>query len=201
MVRADEQLRPVRSPIKSVISPTSPPQQIFNADSVPFQKLPEIVNRFLTAPDPILLHYTINPALVPSERPSAWDVEIKTEDVPLKSRITVMLQSSKDSAQDLSKLDEEVSVIPQHSLRQKNHLPPGARRSPSTHSRCTTRTSSARSYSLLHVTLRGSSTCGSSRSLAISRACLGVGRVKAGPSVQRTSAGASSSSCRGWKRR
>jgi hypothetical protein len=87
---------------------------------VPFQKLPEIVNRFLTAPDPILLHYTINPTLVPPDRPSAWDVEIKTEDVPLKSRITVMLQSSKESAQDLSKLDEEVSPMSKHTLQRLN---------------------------------------------------------------------------------
>jgi hypothetical protein len=35
-------------------------------------------------------------------------VEIKMEDVPLKSRMTSLLQSSKESMQDLNKLDEEV---------------------------------------------------------------------------------------------
>ncbi|KAH9916573.1 uncharacterized protein BXZ73DRAFT_105767 [Epithele typhae] len=44
MVRADARLR-----------------QIFNADSAYFQHLPEHVNRFLLPPDPIILHYTLNP--------------------------------------------------------------------------------------------------------------------------------------------
>jgi SWI/SNF-related matrix-associated actin-dependent regulator of chromatin subfamily D len=82
--------------------------QIFNGDSMLFQKLPEIVNRYLVAPDPILLHYTINPAVTPPERPSAWDVEIKMEDLALKSRMAVMVHTNKESSQSLSKLDEEV---------------------------------------------------------------------------------------------
>ena len=83
--------------------------QIFNADSLPFQKLPEIVNRFLLVPDPIVIQYYIEPTQIPPGHPSAWDVEVKLEDSTLKSRTTAMLQMSKESAQDLTKLDEEVS--------------------------------------------------------------------------------------------
>lgn len=59
--------------------------------------------------DPILLHYTINPSIPPPERPAAWDVELKTDDTTMKGRMQVMVQANKDSAQDLAKLDEEVS--------------------------------------------------------------------------------------------
>jgi len=93
MVRADNQLRP-----------------IFNADSLPFQKLPEIVNRFLLVPDPIVIQYYIEPTQIPPGHPSAWDVEVKLEDSTLKSRTTAMLQMSKESAQDLTKLDEEIAL-------------------------------------------------------------------------------------------
>ncbi|KAF5375399.1 hypothetical protein D9615_007956 [Tricholomella constricta] len=96
MVRADERLRP-----------------IFNGDSILFQKLPEVVNRYLAAPDPIILHYTINPAIPPPERPSAWDVEIKMEDLSLKGRMAAMVSQSKESTQMLTKMDEEIALLAQ----------------------------------------------------------------------------------------
>ena len=84
--------------------------QIFGPEPVIFQKLPEIVNRYLTAPDPVILHYNLNPA-EPPERPSAWDVELKMEDSALKNRMAVVVNTSKESTQTLLKLDEEVSYI------------------------------------------------------------------------------------------
>lgn len=62
-------------------------------------------------PDPIILHYTIDPSVPPPERPLAWDVEVKTEDGALKNRMTAMLQTSKETIQDAAKLDEEVRFI------------------------------------------------------------------------------------------
>ena len=82
--------------------------QIFGVEPVIFQKLPEIVNRYLAAPDPIVLHYNLNPAVPPPDRPSAWDVELKIEDSALKNRMAVTVNTSKESAQALLKLDEEV---------------------------------------------------------------------------------------------
>ncbi|KAJ7908286.1 SWI/SNF complex protein [Mycena leptocephala] len=96
LVRADEKLRP-----------------IFNGESILFQKLPELVNRCLAAPDPIILHYMINPTIPAPERPMAWDVEVKTEDVGLKGRMAVMVQANKESAQNLTKLDEEIATLAQ----------------------------------------------------------------------------------------
>ncbi|KAJ7208464.1 SWI/SNF complex 60 kDa subunit [Mycena rebaudengoi] len=90
LVRADEKLRP-----------------IFNGESILFQKLPELVN---PSPEPIVLHYIIDPTVPSPERPLAWDVEIKTEDLSLKSRMAVMVQATKDSAQSLSKIDDEIAI-------------------------------------------------------------------------------------------
>ncbi|KAJ7281736.1 SWIB/MDM2 domain-containing protein [Mycena rebaudengoi] len=81
LVRADEKLRP-----------------IFNGESILFQKLPELVNRCLASPEPIVLHYMIDPTVPSPKRPLAWGVEIKTEDLSLKSRMAVMVQATKDSA-------------------------------------------------------------------------------------------------------
>jgi len=82
--------------------------KIFGADLLMFQHIPELVNRYLMPPDPIIMHYTVDPAVVPLERPSAWDVEVRTEDGAMKSRMATMVQATKESAQELTKLDEEV---------------------------------------------------------------------------------------------
>lgn len=96
MVRADDRLRP-----------------IFGGDNIAFQKLPEVVNRYLAAPEPIVLHYTIDPTIPPPERHSIWDVEIKMEDLSLKSRMAVTIHQSKESAQALAKMDEEIALLAQ----------------------------------------------------------------------------------------
>lgn len=95
-IKADESLRP-----------------ILGGDMVVFQQLPELVNRYLMPPDPVVLHYTINPAVPPSDRPSAWDIEVKMEDTSLKSRMATIIHPTKDSIQDLSKLDEEIALLAQ----------------------------------------------------------------------------------------
>jgi SWI/SNF-related matrix-associated actin-dependent regulator of chromatin subfamily D len=66
------------------------------------------VNRFLTAPDPVVLHYILNPGIPPPERPQAYDVEVKMEDTALKHKMSVTINTSKESAQTLLKLDDEV---------------------------------------------------------------------------------------------
>jgi len=96
LIRADDKLRP-----------------IFGLETVIFQKLPEIVNRYLVAPDPIILHYNLNPSVPPPERPSAWDVELKMEDSAFKNRMAVTVNTSKESAQALLKLDEEIALLAQ----------------------------------------------------------------------------------------
>lgn len=74
-----------------------------------FQQLPELVNRHLMPPDPIILYYTFNPGVPPPERPCAWDIEVKMEDTTVKNRMAAIVQSSKESTQDLNKLDDEVN--------------------------------------------------------------------------------------------
>ncbi|KAF9463399.1 SWI/SNF complex protein [Collybia nuda] len=96
LVRADDKLRP-----------------IFHAESVLFDVLPDIVNRYLTAPDPIIIHYTVNPAVQPPERPSAWDLDIKMEDTLLKTKMSTLVVATKESSQTLVKMDEEIALLAQ----------------------------------------------------------------------------------------
>ena len=106
-IKADDHLRPVRTYFRLRIVDTNR-HQIFGGDAVAFQQLPELVNRYLMPPDPVILHYTINPTVPPPDRPSAWDIEVKMEDASLKNRMAVTIQASKDSIQDMSKIDDEV---------------------------------------------------------------------------------------------
>jgi SWI/SNF-related matrix-associated actin-dependent regulator of chromatin subfamily D len=113
LIRADDKLRPVGFLcfLSNIIHCSRKQFQIFGLEPVIFQKLPEIVNRYLAAPDPIVLHYNLNPAVPPPDRPSAWDVELKIEDSALKNRMAVTVNTSKESAQALLKLDEEVCFL------------------------------------------------------------------------------------------
>ena len=79
------------------------------------------MNRYLGAPDPVILHYTVNTAVPPPERPSAWDVEVKMEDAFMKSRMSVMINASKESAHALEKMDEEVNFL-SYSIRSLSRL-------------------------------------------------------------------------------
>ncbi|KAK7031327.1 SWI/SNF and RSC complexes subunit ssr3 [Favolaschia claudopus] len=96
LVRADEKLRP-----------------IFNGDSILFQKLPELVNRCLNPPEPIVVHYSIDPTIPAPERPTAWDVEVKMDDAALKGRMQVVVQANKESLQNVAKLDDEIATLAQ----------------------------------------------------------------------------------------
>jgi hypothetical protein len=78
--------------------------------------LPELVNRYVAPPNPVVIYYTVNPSTPPPERPSAWDIDIKLEDVALKSKMqAVTLNASRDTSRELTKLDDEVrpgSIFP-----------------------------------------------------------------------------------------
>ena len=83
--------------------------QLLGTETIHFTQLPEVVNRFLMPPDPIVLHYMINPATVPPERPTAWDVEVKLEDLSLKHRMkSITLDANQTTLKTLGDFDDEV---------------------------------------------------------------------------------------------
>ncbi|KAH9170731.1 SWI/SNF complex subunit [Lactarius sanguifluus] len=87
---------------------------IFGAEVVPFNFLPELVNRYLAPPNPVVVNYTVNPSIPPPERPTAWDIELKLEDVALKSKMQgVTLNPSRDTLRELTKLDDEIAALAQ----------------------------------------------------------------------------------------
>jgi len=89
-------------------------RSIFGAEMIPFNLLPELANRHLTSPNPVVIYYTVNPTAPPPERPSAWDIELKLEDIALKSKMqSVTLNASRDTLRELTKLDDEIATLAQ----------------------------------------------------------------------------------------
>ena len=77
--------------------------QLLGAETVYFTHLPEIVTQLL------VLHYMINPATAPPERSTAWDAEIKLEDLSLKHRMkSVTLDANQATLKTLGDIDDEV---------------------------------------------------------------------------------------------
>ena len=110
-VRTNDELRAVSSPADgvSLSGADNDFTQLFGAETVYFTQLPEIVNRFLMPPDPIVLHYVINPTAAPPERPTPWDVEVKLEDLALKHRMkSVTLDANQATLKTLGDIDDEV---------------------------------------------------------------------------------------------
>jgi SWI/SNF-related matrix-associated actin-dependent regulator of chromatin subfamily D len=87
---------------------------IFGAEMIPFNVLPELANRYLAPPNPVVIYYTVNPSVPPPERPAAWDIELKLEDVALKSKMqSVTLNASRDTLREMTKLDDEIATLAQ----------------------------------------------------------------------------------------
>lgn len=164
-----------------------------------FQQLPELVNRHLMPPDPVILYYAFNPGAPSLERPSAWDIEVKMEDTAVKNRMAVVVQSSKESTQDLSKLDDEVDssgILRRFDLTY-SHL---FFRFRSLRSHCIMRTRSAYFCIVLQKTQQNSSRHGWSHSRAIWRVSSEVGRAKVPRFVQKSFGGVISFGFRGSKK-
>src|ERR1700722_8633817 len=129
-------------------------QILGGTDTILFQSLPELVNRFLAPPEPIIFHYTIAPTIPPPERPQAWDLPVQMEDTTLKGRMTTMLQANKEITAELSQFDDQVRIhitFSPHALSLSH-----ANRSQFTPSPCTTRTSNAPSWNPLRKIKQGS---------------------------------------------
>jgi len=125
---------------------TMPVAQLWGSEVLHFTQLPELANRFLMPPEPIVLHYVINPATAPPERPTAWDVEVKLEDLSLKHRMKgVTLDANQATLKTLSDIDDEVrSVFRTQPSQRGFHIP--LNRSQFTFSHYTIRPTSPRSF-------------------------------------------------------
>lgn len=120
------------------------------------------------------------------------------EDTAVKSRLAVIVQSSKESTQDFSKLDDEVDSSAR--LRRFDLTYSHIFRFRSLRSHCITRTRSVYSCKVSRTTQQNSSRYGWNHSREIWRVSLGVGRAKAPPFVQRSFGGVISSGFPGSKK-
>lgn len=149
-------------------------------------------------PDPIILYYTLSPGVPPPERPSAWDIEVKMEDTVAKNRMAMIVQSSKESTQDLTKLDDEVDSSAM--LRRFDLTYSHIFRFHSLRSHCIIRTRSGYSWKILRATQQRSSRHGWNRSRGIWRVSSEVGRARVPPFVRKSFGGVISSGFPGSKK-
>ena len=71
--------------------------------------IPDRINRHLQPPDPIILHYTLNPTHAPPEKPQAYDVEVKVDDVALRARMNhAVVAVAQETSKELARMDDEV---------------------------------------------------------------------------------------------
>jgi SWI/SNF-related matrix-associated actin-dependent regulator of chromatin subfamily D len=62
--------------------------------------------------DPVILHYTLDPTAPPPEKPLAYDIEIKVDDVATKSRMNhAAVNMTSESVKELAKIDDEVCSL------------------------------------------------------------------------------------------
>jgi hypothetical protein len=69
------------------------------------------LNRFVQAPDPIKLSYTINVDKEYSLSPKAYDIEVEFEDVNMKSKMAHLMNGGNaDVTGKIQSLDEQVPI-------------------------------------------------------------------------------------------
>ena len=84
--------------------------QIFGGhDFLPIHYMPEVINKWITHPDPVVIRYTIKTDVERYIHPKCYDFEVELDD-PIKSRVNSALQSfSEEGGKEIVSLDEEVS--------------------------------------------------------------------------------------------
>ncbi|KAL7408971.1 hypothetical protein BDY24DRAFT_404835 [Mrakia frigida] len=86
-------------------------RRIFGHDSLPIHYLPEVINRWIALPDPVVIRYTIRTDVERHVHPKVYDFEVEMDD-PYKSRINTALQAfSEEGGKEIVGLDEEISNL------------------------------------------------------------------------------------------
>lgn len=87
--------------------------QILSADkeTIPFHVLPELVGRFLTHPDPIVIPYTIRVDKEANFHTQCFDIPVEIED-PVKSKMAGILQGYEgEEGKEIVELEDRVSEL------------------------------------------------------------------------------------------
>lgn len=78
--------------------------------------LPEIINQYLTVPDPVVINYTIRTDVEKYVHTRCFDVEVDIEDSNRARANAVLTGFAEDGAREVAGLDEEVCLLAQESL-------------------------------------------------------------------------------------
>ncbi|KAG8958333.1 SWI/SNF complex component snf12 [Tulasnella sp. 408] len=88
--------------------------QAFQIAEVPFNNIPELVNRFLAPADPVILHHIISVEQPIAPNMQAFDIDVDMDDVFLKQKMNQALLSYSSEAQAaISALDDEMAQAAQ----------------------------------------------------------------------------------------
>ncbi|KAI8365192.1 uncharacterized protein BYT42DRAFT_505765, partial [Radiomyces spectabilis] len=80
--------------------------QIFGAPQIHFSQLPDLINRHLARPDPIVIPYTIRVDKPLHQSSNAFDIEVE-QDSPLRQKMMEVIASSQ-MQKDVSGLDDKI---------------------------------------------------------------------------------------------
>ncbi|RSH93276.1 SWI/SNF complex component snf12 [Saitozyma podzolica] len=84
---------------------------IISSDSLPFHQLPELVTRFLSHPEPIVIPYTIRVDKDFNFHTKCFDIPIEIED-PVKSKMATIVQNFEgDEGKEIAKLEDKVGEL------------------------------------------------------------------------------------------
>ncbi|CED83878.1 SWI/SNF transcription activation complex subunit [Phaffia rhodozyma] len=82
-----------------------------NQPSIPMHILPEIINQYLTVPDPVVIHYTIQTNVEKYTHPRCFDVEVEVEDTNRSRGNAILASFAEEGAKEVAGLEEEISNL------------------------------------------------------------------------------------------
>lgn len=90
-----------------------PLRSIFRTDKIAFHHIPEVVNRHLHPPGPVVIEYWIRTDTDEHKHPTAYDVEIEVEDQGLRKAQEKVLEGFDVRGKEVAELDDRISQAAQ----------------------------------------------------------------------------------------
>lgn len=75
----------------------------------PFHQLPEVVQRHLTHPDPVIIPYTIKVDADATVSPKCWDIPVEIDD-PFKAKVATVLNGQMED-KEINQLEDKVGEL------------------------------------------------------------------------------------------
>ncbi|KAF9971687.1 SWI SNF, matrix associated, actin dependent regulator of chromatin, sub d, member 1 [Actinomortierella ambigua] len=84
---------------------------LFQAAKVAFPQLPELIGRFLSPPDPVVLEYTVRVDKPYNLHPFCYDLDVEVDDPQYKQKISSLLSATSLSSSTTSTLPRQIQAL------------------------------------------------------------------------------------------